>query len=430
MKFYKKDLLKVICKFSERELQSKIIEPLLEAQGFNHVKDVSGSIEKGRDLVALKEDFGRTKLYVIQIKKLKLTEKSQSTKSLTYALTQLFQAANEEIPDPSTNICRRPDRTLFISPYPIPYPAINSAITTIQDLQRYDITIIDGPILLSEILKYSPELLHQLSFEMHYRIRFQKFTNVIREAAAFERKGRLFLDDLFVSPSLGHNTIGFHYAANQSLPSRGDLIIQTSKCYLAEFISVIKNWGIDPPRWVKRQKDTKNAIDRYKKEGSSGPEPIVIKINLDKMCSTIHRRIRSILKRVSSESVSDTTISRSTKVLRELHSCSKLYTPLQSLSIIDKHCPSLIRRTSIAIQLDTIAPIQAKILLRTKYNLFITGSPGVGKSTLLRKLANNVARTCPEDLPILVDLVHVKSGKKEEIFDYDKGLQQVHLKHL
>ena len=58
---------------SEYELQSKIVEPLLRILNFKAVRDSSGANDRGKDLVAVRYEFGKPKLYAIQIKKFKFS---------------------------------------------------------------------------------------------------------------------------------------------------------------------------------------------------------------------------------------------------------------------------------------------------------------------------------------------------------------------
>ncbi|HEY1338362.1 MAG TPA: restriction endonuclease, partial [Bryobacteraceae bacterium] len=105
---------------AESELQASIIEPLLRRMGFRQVRDSSGPREEGKDLVAIKVDeFGRSLLYAIQIKKWKLSAKAESWDSFGLLLNQLEMALEERTLDPSTNEERKPDHCIFITPYPI-----------------------------------------------------------------------------------------------------------------------------------------------------------------------------------------------------------------------------------------------------------------------------------------------------------------------
>jgi hypothetical protein len=100
---------------SEMELQARVVEPMLRQMGFSHVRDVSGANDRGKDLIAIKEEFGRPKLYAVQLKKLQATGKHTESVALTHVMVQLRQTMTEPVIDPSTNSYRVPDRCIFIS---------------------------------------------------------------------------------------------------------------------------------------------------------------------------------------------------------------------------------------------------------------------------------------------------------------------------
>jgi len=91
-----------LARLSETDLQRKIIEPLLRSEGFTSVRQTSGPNDKGKDLIALKEDFGKPKLYGIQIKKFKFSGKHDDSRGLANVITQLKQVFAEPVKDPLT----------------------------------------------------------------------------------------------------------------------------------------------------------------------------------------------------------------------------------------------------------------------------------------------------------------------------------------
>ncbi len=102
--------IEFLTSMSEAELQSSIIEPLLRLQGYTHVRDTSGPNDKGKDLVAIRQEFGKTKLYAIQVKKFRFSGKHSSPRALTNALTQFRQIFGEPVIDPTINEKRFADR--------------------------------------------------------------------------------------------------------------------------------------------------------------------------------------------------------------------------------------------------------------------------------------------------------------------------------
>src|SRR2546423_1811140 len=117
--FSKQAAIRELVKLSEAELQSQIVEPLLRHQGFTHVRNTGGMNDKGKDLTAIREEFGKAKFYAIQIKKMQFSGQHASANSLTRLTIQLRQALNEKSFDSLSNIERFPQRILFITPYEI-----------------------------------------------------------------------------------------------------------------------------------------------------------------------------------------------------------------------------------------------------------------------------------------------------------------------
>ena len=98
-----------LLQLSEKRLQGMVIEPLLRSLGFEKVRDNSGPNEKGKDIVATKlSEFGRNKLFAVQIKKKKFTGTVDSKESLGNLFHQLIQARDEEVVDPINNKKRSP----------------------------------------------------------------------------------------------------------------------------------------------------------------------------------------------------------------------------------------------------------------------------------------------------------------------------------
>ena len=58
-----RDALELLTSLSEIDLQTRIIEPLFRELGFNEVRRAAGPNERGRDVVAIKEELGRPVIY-------------------------------------------------------------------------------------------------------------------------------------------------------------------------------------------------------------------------------------------------------------------------------------------------------------------------------------------------------------------------------
>ncbi len=195
---YRTATLQVLTNMSESDLQSRIVEPLLRFLDFTNVRDNSGPGEKGKDLVAVKYEFTKPKLYSIQIKKLKLTGKAFGTNSLNNVVSQLRQTMLEPVLDSLSNIYRIPDRGVFITPFQINREAFESAIKQVAELERREITIIDGPVLVDLVLKFMPDALPEIGREIIYKMQLAKTIDNIPESTAFGLKEDLSLDNIYV----------------------------------------------------------------------------------------------------------------------------------------------------------------------------------------------------------------------------------------
>jgi glutaredoxin-related protein len=184
--------------FSEKELQSRIIEPLLRADGFEQVRDVSGPNEKGKDLIAIKTEMSGSILYAIQIKKIEVTGKVQTTTSLLNLFHQLKQAIIEPTFDPFTNSSRVPDVLLFITPYRINRHAFDAARASYNDIRSHQIRIIDGPILVDSLIRLLPNVVASLDVEIAYRFQNDSFYDKIPESTAFGCVEPLELHKIYV----------------------------------------------------------------------------------------------------------------------------------------------------------------------------------------------------------------------------------------
>lgn len=168
---YESEALHQLLKLPEAKLQARIIEPLLRSMGFENVRDNSGAEEEGKDLVASKtSEFARSKLYAIQIKKIKLTARISSSTSLGNLFLQLRQAREEEVVDPVTNVERSPDEVIFFTPYAIRPSVWAKFHKQSQELERNNIQVIDGSKLLDLIKQYLPDFLDSFIGESRSRV--------------------------------------------------------------------------------------------------------------------------------------------------------------------------------------------------------------------------------------------------------------------
>ena len=236
--------IQALTRLSESELQAHVVEPILRSEGFSHVRDNSGAGEHGKDLIAVKTECGRTKLYAIQIKKLRISGRVTSSASLTNLINQLSQTALEPVVDPSTNNRRPPDRTLFITPYPVKRQALESALRRLRDLEQRDITIIDGPNLVDLILQHnlSDIIVSIADAELHYRISTAIAVNRITEAAAFSLSKDLDLDHMYVDISCHPLMAQIFAFANSTCKKSGTEFIKVQSEIYGSLSEALRTW--------------------------------------------------------------------------------------------------------------------------------------------------------------------------------------------
>src|ERR1035437_1954680 len=99
MKGFEAATIEFLTSLSEAKLQARIVEPLLRLQGFTHVRDTSGPNDKGKDLVAVTVEFGKTKLYAIQLKRFRFSGKHTRPNALTNVLCSVPRFSRGLSPD-------------------------------------------------------------------------------------------------------------------------------------------------------------------------------------------------------------------------------------------------------------------------------------------------------------------------------------------
>lgn len=257
---------------SEAELQAKVVEPLLRRLGFTHVRNKSGPGEHGKDLIAIKEEFGKAKLYAIQIKKLRPTGKQSDRRAFGQLLTQLRQAILEDVTDPMTNVPRPPDRCYFITPYEIPPAALDSAINQLRETERREITVIDGPILMDQLLKHKMiDVIRTIGgMELQYRTQFALAVGRIPESHVFGVPEGLELDQVYVEMALEQEYEDLARPLQIKTSSGGTKILTGMPKEIRAFDSCCRIWDISgvwcPPRRAsaRRAANARAALKRRK----------------------------------------------------------------------------------------------------------------------------------------------------------------------
>src|ERR1700680_396233 len=388
---------------SEASLQAKIIEPLLRLMDFQHVRDVSGANDKGKDLVAIKLDFGKPKLYAIQIKKFQASGKHTNTASMTNVVSQLRQTMLEPVIDPMLNIERPPDRGVFITPYAIYRDALSSAIGQVRELERREITIIDGPILVGLVLQYMPDAVTDLDPQLRYRVQSAKAADRITESSAFGAREPLSLEDMFVEISLVYGKAAFGVSTRKPTHWEGPRITHAKSAELATIRSLYRKWVKGAPRvWVPPRRRSSDEVRQDPTLDST-----VAEIDLDPLLEALDSRLNAYSVELASIGRSrDIADLRRTiaKGIALAHSVDSL----TQLEVVREHWPAIFRSARASSAHRETVLFTGTAIARIDYPVLITGEPGGGKTTLLRRLSQVIARTSAVQLPILVPLVRVR----------------------
>jgi hypothetical protein len=405
--------------FAESELQSSIIEPLLRRMGFRHVRDTSGPREEGKDLVALKlDEFGRSLLYAIQIKKWKPSAKAESRDSFGLLLNQLEMALEERALDPSTNEERKPDHCIFITPYPISERVRLAFADRLQRPLFRLLRIVDGPELIHLLERYCPDLLSDVDLDLQYRLHVEKAVNRIAESPlAFDAKQDLELDHIFVDLSTSNSEFDLDALAAQQYQNRdAEFTKQVYENVVHSLAEAYQHWSSRPAKtfWQNvtfmRQVEYKDK-DVFKKDK-------LYEVNLVALMARISNRVRTYLSKMQSLGSVDTTTDVSTAIAREGITLQQDLRALRKEDSTVSDClDRALSRPKDHAELSAIT-LPSMALLKIGTNLHILAGPGCGKTTLLRRFAQMTARDrSTRLLPLFVPLILVKEPTESAVID-------------
>ena len=285
-----------LLQLSEKSLQGMVIEPLLRSLGFENVRDNSGPNEKGKDIVATKfSEFGRNKLFAVQIKKKKFTGTVDSKESLGNLFHQLIQARDEEVVDPINNKKRSPDSCIFITPYPISPSVWEKFHKLSEELYRKNIEIIDGSKLLDLIQTHLPDFLQCFSMEVRYLFQLERSMNKISESMlAFSLDKELQLNNIYVDALLDSSNNLFGNLAAYPLWLQGPkmLIVDSND------ITQIENFGkdlnknaiiIDQPQ--AKDNEQKQKLFELKKKLGKNSKKKIVQIDIDPLLISAQKKL-------------------------------------------------------------------------------------------------------------------------------------------
>ena len=417
MRSFDKNLLARLANLSEKELQEKILEPILFAEGFTNVRDVSGPGEKGKDLIAIKTELRRPFLYGIQLKKLRFSGKSSNPQSLAGMITQLKQLIDEPTIDPTTNQERLPDRAWFITPFAINRKVLETTLKRLQDLEHHNVTVIDGPLLLELALEHLPGTVLKLDADRNYRRGLKEFVNKIPESLAFRPGLKLLLDNLYVDISFTYGHFTLQAMANYPPKIQSSLLVNATKDEISDLIKVCKIFTKEPVNILDPPKRKANDKEVYLLQTTKTKKTREVEVNIQPIFSSIISKVKDYLNSIEKLTLNEMTELQCTNIVKKGIGLSNDVMALQRLSIARKS-GGLFEPADFLDRLKfgslCVSPEQ---ILKIRTNICITGPPGAGKTTLLRRLVQTMSANDHYALPVMLPLLRLKDISPEKLVD-------------
>lgn len=380
---------KELAELSERDLQSLIVEPLLKRKGFKQVRDNSGPTEKGKDLVAIKDDeFGRNLLYAIQLKKFAPTANVASSRSFGAILAQLHQALSEPVLDPLLNEMRVPDQVVFVTPYEVKQNVRDAFREQLRRLELRNVVVLDGISLVDQIRDHMPEAIDVFSMSTQYSMRLAKSLNRITEAAVAFDQDELELNNIYVSTSLSQSQAMLHLLATGKARPIGPQVIVADEEDIELFTGIDTRWKShlrvwDPPR--KKRGATRIAPKAFQK---------YVEIDLSPLVKDVRQAAIAYYNDLKEIDQSDSAEERCTEIVAAGMQLTAEIDNLMDVRLVADNWPTF--KTSL-----TPPSITAENLVKVRHCIHVRGAPGAGKTTLLRRIAMQLKSQVPVFVPLV-----------------------------
>lgn len=195
--------IKFLQTLSEAELTELVIMPLLEKMNYREIRYTHGISERGKDIVFVREDqLAGPQYQAAAIKSRPLVGSVSSSKSIHEILFQLQQALHEPYILPLNGRPVHIEKVFCITPFAISTTTMDSIAAQMRELANR-VQFIDGPQLLTLLLKHVPDLLISLP-DPESRYLHQLCSRFLRATplGSLGESQQLTVHDLFVSASI------------------------------------------------------------------------------------------------------------------------------------------------------------------------------------------------------------------------------------
>ncbi len=410
---------KELVSYSEDKLQKSVVEPLLRAMGFKDVRDRSGVNERGKDLTAIKEDALGKEYYAIQLKKTKLSGTVSSTDSLSFLLGQLRQAIVEPIVFPTEMEPRKPNRLIFITPFPMENSAVCSLEQSLIDIKSQGVTILDGIHLSDLVRKYLPEFL--TGEEIYRRNTYNSSESLLEANVALQTHRSLTMQEIYVDVSVADNRNILNNLTNNDviLSTKNKLGAVSTRDYgLFDRLSKSSfNFSYEEISLVKLKKERKELIEkglvwpRTKKELNEFEDYAIVSPN------EIFSELVEAAKYCKRVLFSAKTIEGNQGDIREgfdrIHDLNEFI-----LTVLKSPFLKRLWNDSIKNTREHSFRITSETLLYSQKPICIIGPAGAGKTTLLKHITQLAAQNKECEIPIFIPLLHLGNYSEKGIVEY------------
>ncbi len=313
---------------------------------------------------------------------------------------------------------RPPDACVFITPYPIAPSVWDRFHKLSKDLDRHNIEVVDGSSLLDLIQRHLPDFLDHFSMEVRYRYELERYLNRIPESIlAFGLTTELQLDNLYVDASLCDSDRYFDLVATRPASSQEPTFVVVEPDEISHLEDTGAWWGanaeiIDPPRV--ETEEQKREVSRLQQSIPKNSNKRVIQLNLDPLIKRVQERLRDSLVSLS-EISSGMNEDECTRLASRFIGTQEKLRDLRDFKPVWDNWLHFVKQQSEPEWVKPQIQIPSSLLLKINCNKYILGEPGVGKTTLLRRLAQNLSRSSKDVLPIFLPLALVKEPSREAL---------------